>query len=335
MLSRDLKPVVAKAPVAYRRSSARSVARASSTQGTMLNASVRKQGDAAAAQSASATLSAMRSSKLSTDGADGVHIVAENLSAAWIAATDALMAPGVHAIEPLSITLTVFDEDARPYQSPAVAELIDAELRASHAELEQKKGRRLKYRPLTVSTVANTMFPESIWNPAAPRAALYSTYKKMLPRLKRDGRNKKGLYFERLIDYGSGPEDGNQLEHMIVAFEADVKRVSAFQATVVRPDTDFTKEPYAGFPCLQQIAVSPSATTGTLAITGFYGTQYLFERGYGNLLGLARIGRFLANEMGLKLTRVTCIASHATAGSFGKERGRKLIAAATLASRGS
>ena len=108
-------------------------------------------------------------------------------------------------------------------------------------------------------------------------------------------------------------------------------RISAYQAPIVKPDTDSTTEPYSIFPCLQQIAVLPSASKRTLAITGFYGTQYLFDRGYGNFLGLCRIGRFLAHEMQLKLTRVTCIASHATVGNIGKERGRRLVAAAKAA----
>ena len=267
----------------------------------------------------------------SADGTGGVHIVGENLSAAWVAATDALMQPGVHAIEPLVVTLTGFDGDNRPLEVPGVSALIDAALRSLQDDVGMKKGKKQRPPALSVGTVASTMFPESIWNPAAPRANLYSAYKKMLPRLKRHRRNERGLYFERLIAYGSGPENGNQLEHMIRAFESGVKRISAYQAPIVKPETDSTSEPYGVFPCLQQIAVLPSASKRTLAITGFYGTQYLFERGYGNFLGLSRIGRFLAHEMGLKLTRVTCVASHATAGDFGKERGRKLVAAAKAA----
>ena len=157
----------------------------------------------------------VRTTMPSADGTGGVHIVAENLSAAWIAATDALMQPGVDAIEPLVVTLTGFGEDSRPLECPGVSALIDAELRALHDEADIKKGKKSLHRALSVGTVASTMFPESIWNPAAPRAALFATYEKMLPRLKRDTRNKRGLYFERLIAYGSGPQNGNQLEHMI------------------------------------------------------------------------------------------------------------------------
>jgi hypothetical protein len=37
--------------------------------------------------------------------------------------------------------------------------------------------------------------------------------------------------------------------------------------------------------------------------------QYLFERAYGNYLGLARLGEFMAHEMGLRLERVVCFSA--------------------------
>jgi hypothetical protein len=44
-------------------------------------------------------------------------------------------------------------------------------------------------------------------------------------------------------------------------------------------------------------------------VTGFYATQTLFERAYGNYVGLCDLGRFFANAWGLSLTRVTCVTS--------------------------
>jgi hypothetical protein len=49
-------------------------------------------------------------------------------------------------------------------------------------------------------------------------------------------------------------------------------------------------------------------------MTAFYATQTIFSRAYGNYVGLARLGRFLAHEMKLELTRVTCIANVAQLG---------------------
>jgi hypothetical protein len=37
--------------------------------------------------------------------------------------------------------------------------------------------------------------------------------------------------------------------------------------------------------------------------------QYMFRRAYGNYLGLVRLGRFMAHEMGFHCDRVICVAS--------------------------
>jgi hypothetical protein len=264
----------------------------------------------------------------------GLSISATHLGEAWVSAVDALMRPGVEALEPLVITVTDFDAAGRPRETPAVVSLIDEELRVQYEARATRHGSRPKYGPLTVATAANTIFPESLWNATKDRQQLYDQYARLLPRLKRDPRNKRGIYFERLIAFGRGPERGNQVEHMLQAFAKGVKRTSAYQATIADPLTDQTKTPLLGFPCLQQIAVHPSEQKGTLAITGFYGTQYLVERGYGNLLGLCRLGRFLSWEMGLRLTRMTCVASYAPVESIGKTRGRQLVEAARTALAG-
>lgn len=38
-------------------------------------------------------------------------------------------------------------------------------------------------------------------------------------------------------------------------------------------------------------------------------TQYLFEKAYGNYLGLYELGRFMAHELSLELAQLNCIAS--------------------------
>ncbi len=50
----------------------------------------------------------------------------------------------------------------------------------------------------------------------------------------------------------------------------------------------------------------PDFHDGSLGLNAFYATQQLFEKGYGNYLGLARLGMFVAGETGLHLTRISC-----------------------------
>jgi len=58
---------------------------------------------------------------------------------------------------------------------------------------------------------------------------------------------------------------------------------------------------------MQQVAFIPEGTNG-LRISALYPMQYLWARAYGNYLGLMRLGQFMAAEMGLELTGLTCIA---------------------------
>lgn len=247
-------------------------------------------------------------------------VLERNLSIAWYRAFSASATPGVKALAPLVVTVTGF-VSGQPEEVVAVRSLIDEALAAYAEEQDAKTGSTKVHDPLTCGSVANTIFPGSLWAPGVDRKSLYARYAAMLPRLKRRG-SRRGLYFERLTSYGRGPENGNQLEHIIEAYKHGVKRTSAFQATVCDPQRDSTRQPRLGFPCLQQIALQPEG--GTLSITGFYGTQYLFERAYGNYLGLCWLGRFLAHEMGLTLNRMTCIAAYAPFSGGTRERVRHL-----------
>ena len=124
-------------------------------------------------------------------------------------------------------------------------------------------------------------------------------------------RNRNGVYFQRLISFGrdaSGRNGKNQLEHIIETWQKCNRRRSALQAAVFDPLKDHTHQRRRGFPCLQQVAFAPIGN-GNMSVTGFYATQYIFERAYGNYLGLCHLGQFMAQEMNLRLDRVTCIAS--------------------------
>jgi len=60
---------------------------------------------------------------------------------------------------------------------------------------------------------------------------------------------------------------------------------------------------------MQQIAFVPMAKTSALHVVGFYPHQYLFQRAYGNYLGLILLGRFVAHEMHLTLANMTCVST--------------------------
>ena len=221
----------------------------------------------------------------------------DNLSVAWARAFSRVVDVG--EIAPLTVVIRGYT-DGMPKEVAPIRHLLDDALRA------EAKG-------LSCHEVANTIFPQSLWNTLIDRQELYRRYKRIMPRVRRYRRNWNGVYFQRLIAFGSdrSDEDGfNQLEHIIQTWRCGNHRRTALQASIFDPFKDHTHQLQRGFPCLQHVAFAKDGSEG-LAVTGYYVTQYIFERAYGNYLGLSRLGSFMAKEMDLELTQVTCVASPA------------------------
>lgn len=231
-----------------------------------------------------------------------------NLSVAWGKAFLEVFNATGGKISPLVVAINDLD-NAEPLEIPAIREVLDFVLK------EKKNG-------LSCNEVANTIFPVSLWNPEMSRECLYKRYLKTFPRIRRHPRNGYGVYFQRLISFGYDKKTQksgvNQLDHIISTWERGNHRKSALQASLFDPCEDHTHQRQRGFPCLQQVAFA-NIGKNNLQVTGFYATQYIFERAYGNYLGLCRLGRFMAHEMGLKLSKVICIATPATLGRTTKK----------------
>ncbi len=223
-----------------------------------------------------------------------------NLSVAWGKAFLEVFNAAGGEISPLVVAINDL-ENPEPPEIPAIRDVLDSALK------EKKNG-------LSCDEVANTIFPLSLWNPEMSRECLYKRYLKTFPRISRHPRNRYGVYFQRLISFGYDKKTQkrgvNQLDHIISTWERGNHRKSALQASLFDPRKDHTHQRQRGFPCLQQVAFA-NIGKNNLQVTGFYATQYIFERAYGNYLGLCRLGHFMAHEMGLKLSKVICIATPA------------------------
>ena len=231
-----------------------------------------------------------------------------DLAYAWARAFLEAMKPGRGEILPLVVTVTGFADD-RPTENPGIRCALDEAI--------------LRMEEFSCVTVASTIFPQSLWNPEESRDQLFERYRRILPRLRKmEKRNQYGLYFERLIAFG--PQKINQLDHIISTYQGGNHRRSSLQASIFDPAVDHTNQRQRGFPCMQQIAFAPFGD-GELAITGFYAIQHLFERAYGNYLGLCDLGLFVAHELGLRLTQMTCVAGVAKLGNVNKADLRDLL----------
>ena len=170
---------------------------------------------------------------------------------------------------------------------------------------------------MNTSAVSGMMiFPYDIWCRRGRQSCDdFSKFcvNRLLPRLKaQDRRNQYGTYFERMMSY-SGSRHGNlhtthQLSFVIDILKNTTKRKmreSALQLACFDPAKDHTGQPVRGFPCLQQVGISHDID-GRFGINAFYPSQYMFDRAYGNYLGLCHLGAFIAHETKLTFARLNC-----------------------------
>ncbi|MGE3899641.1 MAG: thymidylate synthase [Variibacter sp.] len=221
-----------------------------------------------------------------------VMINDNNLSRAWSRLLLGILDGAGTEVSPLVLSVTGFDDKGVVPEDPVVRQAVD--------QLLKRKGR------LKVEDVAFTIFPQRLWEMSrGDRTRLFTLYRATFPRWQAMNKkaNGRGLYFERMVMYGRGPSDGNQLEWILSQYgsRAGVRR-SMLQATTFDPGRDHVASAQLGFPCLQQVSFEPTAAG--LVVNAFYATQQIFDKAYGNYLGLAQLGAFMAHEMDMPLARL-------------------------------
>lgn len=252
-------------------------------------------------------------------------LIAEpNISLAWAKAFLAVYRGEVSNATPLTVSAGDFNGGLTP-EVAEIRQVVDTDLR-THGKLSSKMN-------------ADLIFPQTLWQQTKPlgRAAFFNRYiEDYYPRLKaRDSRrNGKGTYFLRMVGWGLPPtesSDGtpvNQLEHIIALYteraaHGQRPRSSALQISCFDPARDHTKAVRSIFPCLQQIGLVYD-TNNSLFLNAYYPSQYIFDRAYGNYLGLTNLGRFLASELGLTFRRLTCFIGSPKLGDVNKGSLRSL-----------
>ena len=230
----------------------------------------------------------------SSSHADAPTVIDEtNLSRLWAKVFLHILNGKGTEISPLVVSLSGFGQQRRIPEVSSLREALDRALEA--------KGK------ISTEGVAHTIFPERLWHIAKhDRARLFALYRDVFPRYVAMNRraNGRGLYFERLTMFGPGtPCDGNQLEWILSQYGSRSGiRDTMFQAAIFDPRRDHVKNARIVFPCLQHVSFVP--TSEGLVTNAFYATQYVFDKAYGNYLGLAQLGAFMAHEMDLPLTRL-------------------------------
>ena len=228
-----------------------------------------------------------------------VFIEDSNLSRAWSRLLLQFLKNSGTKIAPLYISINDFTRDGEVVEDLVLRKELDL-------LLKQK-------RLLSVRDVAFTIFPQRVWKMSSgDRFNLYKVYIDTFPRWKaiNPRLNRRGLYFERLIAYGNGRCDGNQLEWILSQFNSTRSiRRSKLQASSFDPVRDHVPDAQLNFPCLQQVSFVP--TKLGLNVNAFYATQQIFDKAYGNYLGLTHLGLFMAHEMKMPMKSLNVMVGEA------------------------
>lgn len=154
-----------------------------------------------------------------------------------------------------------------------------------------------------LSNVANTIFPQRIWERTQDRTQLYADY---LKANSRSHHGRWGTYFERLISFGD--ERINQLENaisVIKRWQKSPKSAICFHTS--SPALDVLKP--LGSPCLQ--AIQLHCHSKRLDASVFYRNHDYLNKALGNFIGLGRLIAFIAGETGRSPGSLVSYSTHA------------------------
>jgi thymidylate synthase len=216
----------------------------------------------------------------------------------WLAAATAVQAKGgeVH-----NVVIDIADPLCETDTDAAIIREVDAFLRRHHRN--------------TLNGVANTIFPQSLYDRHGPEA-FYGVYRnKVLPRMKQMTRD-WGRYFERLTAWkkikGAKVEVINPLDDLVRFMKGQVASGrtyrNAYEMTVFDPARDAGK--VSNRQCLSFLSFKLT-DDNRLLLTVMYRNHAYIARVLGNFIGLGRLMAFVAGETGAGMGSLTCISSHA------------------------
>jgi len=245
-----------------------------------------------------------------------IFVSASNIGDAWLRAYRTLLETPGRRVVNLAVSI------AQPLQEDLG---VRGALEQTLAEIASSSHKMTLH---SVHTVANTIFPISLYQPDQPDAAKrFFGRAGKVSRLHHKRKHEWGTYIGRLIQYDQ--PDGtpvNQLERFLTLLNGGSNWADIYEAPLTYPgETSETaaREVAAsdllligpddrrrmGGPCLAHVSLT--SVDGHLHLTALYRRHYYFARAYGNFLGLARLLNFLAHESGRQVGQVLIVGTHA------------------------
>lgn len=170
-----------------------------------------------------------------------------------------------------------------------------------------------KHDEKPIETVANTIFPLSLYNRHGFPAFFKRFEENVLPRVAKSS-CWSGYYFERMINQPrEGQSPFNQLEDIIQRIKnPSVRALNKFELSIFDPTRDVDNSPYGG-QCLSfaSLKLVGDSNARKLALTAFYRNHFYIEKLLGNLIGLGRLMAFIAKEAEVGVGPLTIVSTHA------------------------
>lgn len=245
-----------------------------------------------------------------------IFVSASNIGDAWLRAYHALLENPGRKVVNLAVSI------ARPLQEDLG---VRGALEQTLAEMALSSRKTTVH---SVHTVANTIFPISLYRPDQPDAAKrFFERAGKVSQLHHKRKHEWGTYIGRLIQYDQ--PDGtpiNQLERFLTLLNGDTNWADIYEAplTYAGENAEITAADVAasdllvigpddrrrmGGPCLAHVSLT--SVDGHLHLTALYRRHYYLARAYGNFLGLARLLNFLAHESGRQVGQMLVVGTHA------------------------
>lgn len=228
---------------------------------------------------------------------------------AWLAAASAVESLGGRAH---NVVIDIADPLGKGLADAALIHEIDTFLK--------------NHNRYPLSTVANTIFPQSL-NDRYGSEEFYSVYREtVLPRMKRMTGD-WGRYFDRLTAWkkldGSNVLEINPLDDLVKFMRRQVTSKgthrNTYEMTIFDPTRDADK--VSNRQCLSFLSFKLTKDK-KLMLTAIYRNHSYIARGLGNFIGLGRLMAFVSREAGVGLGSLTCISTHAEI-DHGRKRNKK------------
>ena len=163
-----------------------------------------------------------------------------------------------------------------------------------------------------INTVANTLFPQSLYRQHGAPQFFDAFNDKVLSKVRRSERW-SGYYFERMMCYPIVKGDAlNPLWDIVTRIrDPGVKALNRFELSLFDSARDVDRGPYGG-QCLSHLSfkVTPGEQK-QLRLTALYRNHYYIEKLLGNLVGLGRLMAFVAKEADLNVGPLIIHSTHA------------------------